>query len=121
MYLGEEMTEIKNPSINKPVALVTGASRGIGKELAKALILKGYEVYGTSRRPQKIPEDEKIPGVKYLKLDLLDPNSIESLISQFKSLDFVSIITFVILSFILILLKRQLATTPINTTGFAIC
>ncbi len=34
-----------------PVAIVTGASSGIGKETAKALVAAGYRVFGTSRTP----------------------------------------------------------------------
>lgn len=36
------------------VALVTGASAGIGKEIAKQLALKGMTVYGVARNIQKI-------------------------------------------------------------------
>ena len=35
---------------NRPVALVTGASSGIGKAAALALAEAGFEVVGTSRQ-----------------------------------------------------------------------
>lgn len=40
------------------VVLVTGASSGIGKSIAQHLLQKGYKVYGTSRKPTGIWEDE---------------------------------------------------------------
>lgn len=59
-------------------ALVTGASSGIGLEVARQLVAAGYRVYGTSRRPEAIPADKRLPGVDYLALDLADRDSITS-------------------------------------------
>ncbi|MDF0532075.1 SDR family NAD(P)-dependent oxidoreductase [Tsukamurella sp. 8F] len=55
-------------------ALVTGASSGIGREVAIALVDKGYRVLGTSRNPDAVAH--WIPGVEYLPLDLADRESI---------------------------------------------
>ncbi|MBN2156158.1 MAG: SDR family oxidoreductase [Candidatus Lokiarchaeota archaeon] len=71
----------------KPKALVTGASRGIGHEIAKSLVQEGYEVFGTSRHPDSLSETNKIPGVNFLKMDLLLPKTIDAVIAQLGSLD----------------------------------
>jgi len=57
-------------------ALVTGASSGIGAATAKALLDKGFRVYGTSRNPSSLAAP--VPGVEFLALDLTDPASIEA-------------------------------------------
>jgi short-subunit dehydrogenase len=40
----------------RPVALVTGASAGLGRELARQLVAKGYVVYATARRRERLEE-----------------------------------------------------------------
>ena len=59
-------------------ALVTGASRGIGRAIAQALLAAGYEVMGTSRDPSALPEAERLPGVRWLALDLRSADSIDA-------------------------------------------
>ncbi|QIS10710.1 SDR family oxidoreductase [Nocardia arthritidis] len=59
------------------IAVVTGASSGIGKATATALVARGYQVIGTSRDPATIAEDARIAGVDYRALDLTDTASIE--------------------------------------------
>ena len=69
---------------NKKV-LITGASRGIGKAIAKALLDLGYTVIGTSRDPKNIKD--KIEGLEYVKLELNDEQSIEDCIKKIGSVD----------------------------------
>ena len=61
-------------------ALVTGASRGIGKAIAAALRDAGYEVVATARKPEALAPQDRIPGITYHALDLSDAGSIESLV-----------------------------------------
>ncbi len=59
-------------------AVVTGASSGIGKAVAATLRDRGYQVIGTSRKPDAAEPDSLLNGVNYRALDLTDPQSIES-------------------------------------------
>ncbi|GAA2484268.1 oxidoreductase [Streptomyces longisporus] len=58
---------------NRPVALVTGASSGIGKSAALALVDAGFEVVGTSRR---VSGDARRDGVTFLDLDVASDTSV---------------------------------------------
>ncbi|MEW2120956.1 oxidoreductase [Streptomyces sp. NPDC005474] len=57
----------------RPVALVTGASSGIGKAAASALVHAGFEVIGTSR---KASGDDRRGGVTFLDLDVASDTSV---------------------------------------------
>jgi NAD(P)-dependent dehydrogenase (short-subunit alcohol dehydrogenase family) len=61
------------------VALVTGASAGIGEAAARALVGAGFTVYGTSRRAAA---GEKRDGVMLLPLDVTDDESVASAVRE---------------------------------------
>src|SRR3954464_12042797 len=61
------------------VALVTGASAGIGEAAASALVGAGFTVYGTSR---KAAPGEKHGGVVFLPLDVTDDDSVTAAVSE---------------------------------------
>lgn len=63
---------------NKRIALVTGASSGIGEATAERLVKAGYKVYGTSRRGAQ-------PGKRsfeMLPLDVTSDASVEAAVSE---------------------------------------
>jgi NAD(P)-dependent dehydrogenase (short-subunit alcohol dehydrogenase family) len=62
-----------------PVALVTGASSGIGRATALALVDAGFAVVGTSRNAAKA---EPLAGVTLLDLDVVSDESVRSLVEE---------------------------------------
>ncbi|HEY5794463.1 MAG TPA: oxidoreductase [Bosea sp. (in: a-proteobacteria)] len=63
---------------NSAVAIVTGASSGIGRVTAKALQVAGYRVFGTSRRAAS----ESVEGVTMLACDVTDDESVAKLVNE---------------------------------------
>lgn len=62
---------------NKKVALVTGASSGIGLVTAHSLVNAGYRVFGTSRK-----QVAGTPGITMLVCDVTDDASVQALIAE---------------------------------------
>ena len=62
-----------------PVALVTGASSGIGRAAALALVGAGFAVVGTSRNAANA---KPIAGVTFLDLDVASDESVRSLVGE---------------------------------------
>src|SRR5213080_5066466 len=63
----------------RQVALVTGASSGIGKAAATALVDAGFQVIGTSRNTARVTAP---PGVTYLDLDVTSDESVAFVVKQ---------------------------------------
>src|SRR6476659_2354679 len=61
------------------VALVTGASSGIGEAAARALAGAGFTVYGTSRRATP---GERRGDVVFLALDVTDDRSVADAVRE---------------------------------------
>src|SRR5919198_4314131 len=62
----------------RPVAIVTGASAGIGKATAPALAAAGYRVFGTHRRPPAT----RSPGIEYLACDVTSDESVTAAVGE---------------------------------------
>jgi short-subunit dehydrogenase len=62
----------------RPVAMVTGASAGIGEATARALHTAGYRVFGTSRRPPAT----RSPGIEYLTCDVTSDESVSVAVGE---------------------------------------
>src|SRR5690606_14179019 len=62
--------------MNRGVALITGCSTGIGRELARQLVARGWRVYAGARRPDVLADlasDNLIP----LQLDVNEPSHLQ--------------------------------------------
>lgn len=66
---------------NKPVALITGASSGMGKDLALRLLSEGYVVYGAARRVERMRDIEVAGGVA-LAVDVTDDASLTKAVGR---------------------------------------
>ncbi|MFC9354818.1 oxidoreductase [Arthrobacter sp. NPDC057013] len=64
----------------QPVAIVTGASTGIGFESAKLLAANGFTVYAGARRVDRM-EPLKPQGIKVLPLDVTDDASMQGMVA----------------------------------------
>src|SRR5690606_12788897 len=70
----------QQPSMPKTV-LITGGSSGIGKAIGEYLSEKGYQVFGTSRNPERIT-NSKFP---LLKMDVNNTESIATVVAEILS------------------------------------
>jgi NADP-dependent 3-hydroxy acid dehydrogenase YdfG len=71
------------------VAIVTGASSGIGTAFSQRLIEKGAEVYGLARRLNKLNDIREKLGNGFIpvKMDITDAQSIQSWVQETFSVD----------------------------------
>ena len=62
---------------DRKTVLITGASSGLGAEMARHMVDLGWRVFGTSRKP-RAPEQ----GIEWLALDVCDDDSVDSALAR---------------------------------------
>ena len=64
--------------IRQKIAIVTGASSGLGAAFASALVAKGATVYGLARNAEKLHALQTKLGDKFIpvEMDITNPNAI---------------------------------------------
>lgn len=67
--------------IHRKVALVTGASSGIGKAIARSLRRNGVIVYAGARRVERMNDLDDL-GIVTLKLDVTDADSVTAVVNR---------------------------------------
>ncbi len=61
-------------------ALVTGASSGIGRELARLMARRAYRVLAVARREERLRELAREYGGEYRAVDLAEPASLDAIV-----------------------------------------
>ena len=66
----------------RPVAVVTGASSGIGAATARALAADGWEVVAGARRADRIEALAAETGGRAYRLDVTEPDSVDAFVAR---------------------------------------
>lgn len=69
----DDMHNLNSMDLTNAVALVTGANRGLGRDLATQLLERGAKVYGGVRNPASLD----VPGLIGIEMDITDPAAVE--------------------------------------------
>lgn len=74
-----------NAAENKASILITGASTGIGRNLAETLAEAGYHVYAGARKDEDLAELDAIDNITAVKLDVTKQDQVDAAVAMIKA------------------------------------
>ena len=74
-----------NAAGSQKAVLVTGASTGIGRNIAERLAGEGYFVYAGARKPEDISALSEIPNIRGIRLDVTIQGDIDAAVETVKA------------------------------------
>lgn len=70
--------------MSRPIAIVTGCSRGIGRAIAERLVADGFHVLGTATRPDAA--GDMPPGIDFVPVDFSVASDLEGFCARIRGL-----------------------------------
>ena len=77
-------TALAAASTDQKAVLVTGASTGLGRVMAKTMAAEGYFVYAGARKDKDIEELNGIENIQAVRLDVNKPEQIEAAVNTIR-------------------------------------
>jgi len=74
----------QHKSVDQKSVLVTGASTGIGRNLAETLAANGYHVYAGARKEKDLAELDAIDNITAVRLDVTKQDQIDAAVAMIK-------------------------------------
>jgi 2-keto-3-deoxy-L-fuconate dehydrogenase len=83
----QDLRNVDARILRNKTALITAAAQGIGRASAEALARAGARVIATDINETRLAELQGVPGIEARKLDVLDSQSVESVVAAVGAVD----------------------------------
>ena len=75
-----------SPKLEAKSILITGATTGIGRNLAETLAERGYHVYGGARTDAEMKELDDISNITAIRLDVTKQDQVDSAVQRIREI-----------------------------------